>query len=42
MKIFTAEKGATHATGNAMIVSRRLQGDERFPWLGHDIHPWYQ
>ena len=25
-----------------MVVRRRLQGDERFPWLGHDIHPWYQ
>jgi hypothetical protein len=42
MKIFTAEIGATDATGNAMIVRRRLQGDERFPWLGPDIHAWYQ
>jgi hypothetical protein len=37
--IFTAEKGATHAARDAMVVGGGLQRDEALPWLGHDVDP---
>jgi hypothetical protein len=41
MGILTAEKGATHAAGDTVVVGGSFEGDQRFPWLGHDISPWY-
>jgi len=37
--VFPTEEGASDATGDAVVVGSGLQGDQGFPWLGHDIAP---
>jgi hypothetical protein len=34
-----AEEGASYAMGEVMLLGDGLKGDQRFPWLGHDINP---
>ena len=35
LAILAAQEGATHATGDAVVVGGGFQADQRFPWLGH-------